>query len=61
MRGHIKIAVCNVTQMGEFWCFLILMSYVGKHLNWGRLAQVLLYLENPLLLTVQFIIILITV
>ena len=55
MRGRIKSAMCNVNQMGEFWCFFVLMSYAGKRLNRGRLKRVLLYIELYLFILDVFI------
>jgi hypothetical protein len=46
MQGCIKSATCNVNQKGEFWCYFIMTSKAGKHLNQGYLTQVLLYTEN---------------
>jgi hypothetical protein len=46
MRGCLKRATCNVNQMGIFWYFFILTSYVGNFLNQGCLKRVLLYKEQ---------------
>jgi hypothetical protein len=43
MQGGIKRATCNVNQMGEFWCFLIVTSLAGNFLNQECLKRVLLY------------------
>jgi hypothetical protein len=48
MWEYIKRAMCNVNQMGEFWCFFY-PDFLGRNfLNWGRLERVLLYCVLPL-------------
>jgi hypothetical protein len=43
MQVCIKRVMCNVNQMGEFWCFFYPDFLGGKFLKQGHINRVLLY------------------